>query len=224
VTDCYQPAERRFGLTRACLEVMREFMNPVVMITKNHLITRDLDILRDLAAARAAKVFVSVTTLDDELCARLEPRTSRPRMRLRAIEELTRAGVPVGVMVAPCIPGLTDHEMPAILAAARAAGARWAGFVPVRLPLSVRPIFEAWLEAHRPDRKDKVVHRIQEMRGGKMNDSRFGSRMRGEGVFADQIRAMFHAFCRKEGLNRMEGDEDLSTASFRRPGEQLGLF
>jgi DNA repair photolyase len=167
-------------------------------------------------------VYVSVTTLDDGLCGVLEPRTSRPRMRLRAIEELTAAGVPAGVMVAPCIPGLTDHEMPAILAAARKAGARWAGFVPVRLPLAVRPIFEAWLRAHRPERKDKVIHRIQEIRGGKLNDARFGERMRGQGVFAEQIRAMFRVACRKEGLN--EDDSEVSTAGFRRPGEQMSLL
>lgn len=230
VTDCYQPAERRFELTRGCLEVAREFLNPVSIITKNHLVTRDIDLLKDLAAAKAAFVFVSVTTLDAELCGVLEPRTSRPRMRLRAIEELSAAGIPVGVMVAPCIPGLTDHEMPAILSAARNSGAQWAGYVPVRLPLAVRPIFEAWLEAHRPDRKDKVLHRIQELRGAKaggeagarLNDSRFGHRMRGQGVFAEQIRALFKLCCRKEGLN--EREIELSTAAFRRPGEQLGFF
>lgn len=225
VTDCYQPAERQFGLTRKCLEVLAEFRNPVSIITKNYLVTRDIDLLSELASIDAAMVILSVTTLDPELARRMEPRTSAPRRRLEAIEALTKAGIPVGVMVAPVIPGLTDHEMPGILKAAAAAGARFAGVVPVRLPLAVAPLFSAWLERHYPDRKDKVLNRIRSLRGGKLNDSNFGSRMKGEGIFAKQISAMFELAKRKAGLDKPF--PSLSTEHFRRPVEsngQLDLF
>lgn len=224
VTDPYQPAERRFRITRGCLEVLAEFRNPVAIITKNHRVTRDIDLLGELARHGAAAVYLSVTSLDPELQRVLEPRTSVPARRLDAIEQLARAGVPVGIMTAPIIPGLNDHELPAILHAAAERGARWAGFVPLRLPHGVAPLFEQWLETHFPDRKTKVLNRVREMRGGKLNDSRFRSRMRGEGVYADQLRALFHVACRKAGLNdqRLE----LSAASFRRPDPtgQLGLW
>jgi DNA repair photolyase len=225
VTDCYQPAERHFQLTRKCLEVLAEFRNPVSIITKNHLVTRDIDLLSELASFHAAVVILSVTTLDPELGRRMEPRTSAPRRRLDAIEALARAGIPVGVMVAPVIPGLTDHEMPGILKAAAAAGARFAGVVPVRLPLAVAPLFSAWLERHYPDRKDKVLNRIRSLRGGKLNDSNFGSRMKGEGVFAKQISTMFELAKRKAGLDKPF--PALSTKHFRRPARpngQLPLF
>lgn len=225
VTDCYQPAERTFGLTRKCLEVLAEFRNPVSVITKNHLVTRDIDLLSQLASIHAAAVMVSVTTLDAELARRMEPRTSAPRRRLEAIEALSKAGIPVGVMVAPIIPGLTDHEIAGILKAAAAAGARFAGAVPVRLPLAVAPLFEDWLERHYPDRKDKVLNRIRSLRGGKLNDSNFGSRMKGEGVFAEQISTMFKLAVRKAGLDKPF--PPLSTEHFRRvpgAGGQLDLF
>ncbi len=194
----------------------------VESITKNFGVTNDLDILAPMAALHQAAVFVTVTTLDEELCGKLEPRTSRPRLRLEAIRRLSEAGVPTGVMIAPVIPGLTDSELPGILEAAHAAGARWSGFTPLRLPLTVAPVFTAWLETHVPDRKDKVIHRIESMRGGSLNDPRFGNRMRGEGPFAEQIRQLHALWSKKLGMGARK--MDLSTEGFRRPGEQLGLF
>jgi DNA repair photolyase len=222
VTDCYQPIERKLQLTRRCLAVLAEFRNPVSIVTKNFLVTRDLDLLRDLAACRAVHVNLSINSLDAELARRLEPRASSPRQRLAAIETLAKAGVPVGVLVAPVIPALTDHEVPSVLAAAKAAGACWAGTEVLRLPLTVAPIFQQWLERTVPDKKDKILGRIRAIRGGKLNDPRFGSRMRGEGIFADQISRMFHIACRKAGLP--EDAPEMSTAFFRRPAaSQLAL-
>ncbi len=223
VTDCYQPIERRLGLTRRCLEVLAEFRNPVVIITKNFLVTRDRDLLAELARHDAAAVFLSITTLDADLCGILEPRTARPARRLAAIENLSRSGVPAGVLVAPIIPGLTDHEPPAIIAAAARAGARFAGYVPLRLPHAVAELFSDWLGRHLPAKKEKVLGRIRAMRGGKLNDPRFGSRMEGEGIFAEQIAALFSMACRKAGI---EGrSPNLSTSAFRRPsGVQPSLF
>lgn len=224
VTDCYQPAERRLEITRRCLGVLAEFRNPVGVITKNELVTRDIDILQELAGHQAAVVMLSITTLDPEVARRMEPRASHPRDRLKAIERLAAAGIPVGVMVAPVVPAITDHEMPKILEAAAGAGARTAGYVVMRLPGAVAGLFEAWLEEHFPDRKEKVLNRVRELRGGQLYDPRFGNRMRGEGLFADQIRATFQTFRRRYGLD--QPSPELSTASFRRPGqvEQLGLF
>ncbi len=222
VTDCYQPVERRLQLTRRCLAVLAEFRNPVTVTTKNFLVTRDLDLLRELAASRAAAVYLSINSLDSELARKLEPRAASPKMRLAAVEALAKAGVPVGVLVAPVIPALNDHEIPAVLAAARAAGAVWAGMEILRLPLTVAPIFEEWLEQNVPGKKDKILNRIRAMRGGKLNDPRFGARMSGEGIFADQISQMFHVACRKVGFP--EDGPELSTAAFRRPeGAQLGM-
>ncbi len=222
VTDCYQPAERKFRITRACLEVFREFQHPFTIITKNHLVTRDLDLIAPMASLRAAAVFVSVTSLNPKITEVLEPRTSRPPARLEAIRALSEAGVPVGVMVAPVIPGLTDHEMPAILEAAAQAGAKHAGFVPVRLPLAVAPLFTEWLGHHFPDRKEKILNRIRDLRGGQLNAPQFHARMRGEGEFAALFSQMFHGACRKFALNQAE--LPLTRENFRRPGEQLGLF
>jgi DNA repair photolyase len=223
VTDCYQPLERTLGLTRRLLEVLLDFRHPVSIITKNHLVTRDVDLLRGLAAHRAVDVTLSITTLDVALARKLEPRTSTPLRRLQAIETLAAAGVPVGVNVQPVIPGLTDSEMPAILKAAAKAGATFAGHALLRLPLGVKEIFARWLEEHAPERKDKVLHRVFEVRGGKLNDPRFGTRMSGEGGYAEQIRALFHLARRKAGIPE-EGPE-LSTAAFRiPPGPQLTLF
>ncbi len=216
VTDCYQPVERHLKLTRRCLEVVAEFRNPVGIVTKNHLVSRDIDLLAELASHQAAAVFLSITTLDAELQRRMEPRASHPSARLAAIKELTEAGVPAGVMVAPIIPGLNDHEMPAILAAAAQAGARFAGYTMLRLPYAVATLFEQWLDQHVPNQKEKVLGRIRSMRGGKLNEGRFGKRMRGEGVLAEQIRALFQLAARKAGF-KARGPE-LSTASFRRPG------
>jgi DNA repair photolyase len=223
VTDPYQPIERHLQLTRRCLRVLADFRNPVVIITKNHLVTRDADVLGDLARYDAACVFLSVTTLDGSLCRVMEPRASHPTRRLTAIETLSQAGVPTGVLVAPVVPGLTEHELPSIIAAAVRAGARSAGYVTLRLPHGVGPLFEQWLAQHVPDRKDKVLHRILAIRGGKLNDPRFSSRMRGEGIFADQIRSLFALACRKAGLDGR--GPRLSTAAFRVPSEaQLSLF
>ncbi len=216
VTDCYQPVERKLKLTRGCLEVLAEFRNPVGIVTKNNLVTRDIDVLKRLAEFNATVVFVSVTTLDTDLRKVMEPRTSPPASRLATIEALSKAGIPVGVLVAPVIPGLTDHEMPKILEAAVKAGAKFAGYVTLRLPYSVAPLFEQWLGQHFPDRKDKVLNRIRSIRDGKLNDANFMSRMRGNGLFAEQIERMFDVACRKAGLP--DEDVNLSTAHFRRPG------
>ncbi len=223
VTDCYQPIERRLQLTRRCLEVLAEFRNPVVIVTKNHLITRDVDLLAELARFKAVAVYLSLTTLDAELPPKLEPRASLPKMRLAAIRALHEAGVPVGVLAAPMIPGLNDHELPRIIAAAAEAGAQWAAFTPLRLPYAVKDIFCAWLDRHFPGRKENVLNRIRSLRGGRLNDSRFGSRMSGEGVFAEQLAQMFRVAVRKAGLAGR--DYELATAAFRRPGEtQLPLL
>jgi len=222
VTDCYQPIERKLQLTRRCLAVLVEFRNPVSIITKNFLVTRDLDLLRELAASRAVKVHLSINSLDGELARKLEPRASSPRQRLSAVETLAKAGIPVGVLVAPVIPALNDHEIPAVLAAAKAAGAGWASTEILRLPLAVAPIFEQWLKEHVPEKEAKVLGRIRAIRGGKLNDPRFGKRMHGEGIFAEQIARMFHVACRKVEIQ--EDDPALSIAGFRRPeGRQLGL-
>jgi DNA repair photolyase len=223
VTDAYQPAERNYRLTRRCLEVLARFRNPVVIITKNHLVTRDADILAELAAHRAAAVVVSLTTLDPQLARVMEPRTSTPARRLAAIQTLVRAGVPTGVNVAPIIPGLTDFEVPAILKAAADAGAAFAGHSIVRLPYAVKELFSKWLSDHYPDRKGKVLHRIRGVRDGGLNDPRFGSRMSGEGVYAEQISALFEISRKKAGIP--SGRAVLSAAAFRiPPGPQLTLF
>jgi len=220
VTDCYQPVERRLQLTRRCLAVLAEFRNPVEIITKNFLVTRDIDLLSELAAHKAVMVHLSINSLDRELARRLEPRASLPEQRLAAVRALAGAGVPVGILCAPVIPGLNDHEIPSVLSAAREAGAVAAGTEIVRLPLTVAPVFQEWLERTFPGKKDKVLARIRAIRGGRLNDPRFGSRMRGEGVFADQISRMFHVARRKAGLP--EEWPELSGAAFRRPaGAQL---
>jgi DNA repair photolyase len=222
VTDCYQPIERRLQLTRKCLQVLDEFRNPVGIVTKNRLVTRDVDVLSELARHDAAAVFMSITTLDSELAWRMEPRASQPAARLSAIRELSQADVPVGVMVAPVIPGLTDHELPNIIESAVEAGARCAGYTALRLPFAVKDLFERWLERHFPDRKDKVLGRIRAMRGGKLNDPRFGSRMRGEGLFADTIKRLYQIACQKAGIAG-KGPK-LSTEAFRRPGREQELL
>jgi len=222
VTDCYQPVERRLQLTRRCLAVLAEFRNPVTLITKNYLVTRDIDLLRELAAHHAVQVNISINSLDSELTRRLEPRASLPKQRLAAVEALSRAGIPVGVLVAPIIPALNEPEMPAVLVAAKQAGAQWAGTEILRLPLTVAPVFQQWLETTFPLKAEKVLARIRAIRGGKLNDPRFGKRMRGEGIFADQISQMFHVACRKVGLP--EDGPEMSAAAFRRPeGTQLRL-
>lgn len=222
VTDCYQPVERKLKLTRRCLEVLAEFRNPVGIVTKNQLVTRDIDILSELAKHNAVAVFISLTTLNTELRGIMEPRTSPPAARLKAIRQLAEAGVPVGVLLAPTIPGLTDSEVPALLQAAADAGARFASYVVLRLPHAVAPLFERWLEAHFPDRKEKVLNRLRSMRGGKLYDSKFGERMSGSGIFADQIDQLFEVTRRRLGL--LERGPSLSITSFRRSSpDQLEL-
>jgi len=223
VTDCYQPAERKLQLTRRVLEVLLEFRNPVGIVTKNHLVTRDVDLLAQLAKFDCAAVYISITTLDPELTPRLEPRASLPRMRLAAVKTLADAGVPVGVMLAPMIPGLNDHELPKIIAAAAEAGATSAGLVPLRLPFAVKDIFSDWLTRHFPDRKENVLNRIRSLRGGKLNQSDFGGRMQGQGIWAEQLQQMFQIATRKHGLNQR--DYRLSAEHFRRAGgTQLQLI
>jgi len=223
VTDPYQPIERKLELTRRCLQVLAEFRNPCGIITKNRLVTRDVDVLKELAASNCAVVHISITTLDIPLNRIMEPRTSLPQQRLDAVKALADAGIPVGVMMAPVIPGLTDEEIPSVVEAAAAAGATQAGFVMLRLPHAVAPLFEAWLEEHYPLKKERVLNRVRGMRGGNLYHSEFGSRMRGEGFHADQIASLFKISCAKYGLNKAR--TKLDTASFRRPEEgQLELF
>ncbi len=224
VTDPYQPVERRLGITRACLEVLLECRHPASIITKNHLVARDIDILSRMAEHGTVMVTLSITTLRGDLRRVMEPRTSIPARRLAAVRALADAGVPVGVNVAPLIPGLNDHELPEILGAARAAGASHAGMMLLRLPFGVKELFAEWLEQHFPDRRNKVLARLREMHGGKLYDSRFGRRGRGRGPFAEQLWNLFQVGCRKLGLNRRS--YELATDGFRRPerGGQMRLF
>ncbi|HVO33163.1 MAG TPA: PA0069 family radical SAM protein [Elusimicrobiota bacterium] len=214
VTDCYQPVERRLKITRGCLEVLAEFLQPVSIITKNALVTRDIDVLKELARFQAARVTLSVSSLRPELARTLEPRAAAPPSRLAAIEALAKAGIPVFVNVAPVIPGLNDFEMPAVIERAAAAGASGAGFTILRLPYAVAPIFEKWLGDHQPDAKEKVLHRIRELRGGRLNDSSFGKRMIGEGPYARHVSDLFQAACRRAQFPTVA---PLSGAHFRRP-------
>jgi DNA repair photolyase len=216
VTDCYQPAERHFRVTRSCLEVLAEFRHPVSIITKNFLVTRDLDRLKELAAYSAVEVFLSITTLNADLAAKMEPRASRPAHRLRAVEMLARAGVPVGVVVAPIIPGLNDREIPAVLEAAKAAGATAAGYTMLRLPYGVKDVFQEWLKLNFPDKLERILGTVRSVRGGKLNVSDFATRMRGEGPYAEQVRQMFHVF--RERLGLQARTPALRTEHFRRPG------
>jgi DNA repair photolyase len=224
VTDPYQPVERRLGITRGCLEVLAEFRNPVAIITKSDLVTRDIDLLAELAAHGAAAVNLSITTLSRDLKRVMEPRTALPEHRIAAIRRLSEAGIPTGVNVAPVIPGLTDHEMPEIIERAAEAGAVRAAWIMLRLPHAVKELFADWLARHFPDRREKVLNRLRDLRGGVLYDPRYGARMRGEGPFAEQVRQVFEVACRRHGLNAT--DIELSTAAFRRPprGGQLGLF
>jgi DNA repair photolyase len=223
-TDCYQPAERQLKLTRRCLEIFREFRNPVGVVTKSALVARDVDVLSALAADGAAHVFLSITSLDGELARRMEPRAARPDRRLDTVRVLSAAGVPVGVLIAPVIPGLNDEEIPRILQAAAAAGARTASWVLLRLPKPVDQLFAAWLTEHFPARRERVLGRIRECREGRVSDARFGTRMRGEGVYAEHIGGLFRAAARRYGLDQPL--PPLNVTAFRRPpraGDQLQL-
>jgi DNA repair photolyase len=221
-TDCYQPAEARFQLTRKCLQVFAEFKNPVSLITKNALIVRDLDIFTELSTNNLVHACLSITSLDQDLQRVLEPRTSVPKARLQAVETLAKAGIPVSVNIAPIIPGLNDHEVPAIMKAAKDHGAESIGYTPLRLPYSVSQIFTEWLEKNRPLAKEKVLHLIRDIRGGKLNDANFVSRMQGQGAHAENIKKMVRLFREKYGLN--ERDFSFRTDLFCRPGDQLSLL
>lgn len=222
VTDPYQPVERKLRLTRRCLALLAEFRNPVAVVTKSSMVARDSDLLAELSAASAASVSISLTTLDAELQRRMEPRAGPPKLRLGAIERLARAGIPVGVLVAPIVPGLTDHEIPSILEAAARAGAQFAGRVVLRLPHGVKQLFEEWLAEHYPERREKILARLRALHGGSLYDSTFGRRQRGSGPLAEQIVGLFELARRRARL--AEKGPALSTASFRRPGSQLALF
>lgn len=212
VTDPYQPIERRLQFTRRCLEVFAEFRNPVGIVTKSALVARDRDVLGELAKYQAVQVFLSITTLDPELARNMEPRAATPSARLRTIRELSDAGISVGVLVAPIIPGLNDHEAPTILKAAAGAGAICAGYVTLRLPFAVKEIFTAWLEQHYPNKKDRVLGRLRDARGGKLNDVKFGRRMRGEGKWADLFSTMFRLHRQRVGM--LDECPELSAAHF----------
>jgi DNA repair photolyase len=214
VTDPYQPIERKLEITRACLRVLADFRNPVAIVSKNHLVTRDCDLLAELAGWNAARVTLSITTLDSSLARILEPRASSSSHRLEAVAKLRDAKIPVGVNIAPIIPGINDHEVPRIAEAAANAGAESAAYTIIRLPLTVAPVFVAWLERHFPERKEKVLNAIRSMRQGRLNTPDFGARMRGDGPLAEQIRLLFRVSCNRAGLGEFRSQ--LSTAAFRR--------
>ncbi|MEJ2077703.1 MAG: PA0069 family radical SAM protein [Acidobacteriota bacterium] len=217
VTDPYQPVERKLRLTRRCLEVLAEVRNPVAVVTKNHLVTRDIDLLKELSRMDAAHVSISVTTLDVNLQRVMEPRTSIPERRLNAVEQLARNGIPVAVLVAPVIPGLTEHEIPRILTAARDHGAWCCRYQLLRLPHGVKDLFEEWLRRCFPLRAERVLRRIREVRSGKLSDSRFHHRMSGEGIYARQIEQLFTKSSEKLGFR--SSLPELSCAAFRRNGQ-----
>ncbi len=225
VTDCYQPAERHFELTRACVEIALQCRQPIGIITKNALVLRDLDLLTEMAKQRLVHVAISVTTLDPKLAREMEPRTSTPAARIRAISELTQAGVPVRMMVAPIIVGLNDSEIPAILQAGKEAGAISAGYQLLRLPWTVLPVFEEWLHRTQPLKAEAVLSKIKSTRDGKMNDATFGRRMSGQGVFAEQVKAIFQLFQRKLGFTDELPERDCSRFEPPLPESgQLRLF
>ncbi len=220
VTDCYQPAEREFKLTRQCLKVAAECNQPLSIVTKNALVLRDLDLLQPMAAMNLVRVYVSVTTLDSKLARQMEPRTSSPAARIRTIETLVDAGIPTGAMIAPVIPGLNDSEIPEIMKTISSAGAQVAGFVLLRLPLNVLPVFEDWLNRTRPDQAAKILNRIRQTRGGQLNDSSFGQRMTGQGEIANQIRTMFRTFRTQHGLEQQFAPHNCG--DFIRPSKTPG--
>jgi len=225
-TDPYQPIERRYQITRQLLEVFLETRHPCTIITKNALVERDLDLLTELAKQNLVHAFVSVTSLDNKLSSKLEPRASAPHRRIAAIAALNAAGVPCGVMVAPIIPALTDLHMENILEQAAAAGAPLAGYTVVRLPYELKDLFADWLATHVPERAEHVMSLIRQMRNGQDNDPRFGSRMKGEGIFADLIRTRFRAALKRHGFNE-RGRVALDTTAFiapRKPTPQGQLF
>ena len=223
ITDPYQPVERKLEITRKCFEVLRDFKNPALVITKNHLVTRDIDIFQEMAVYQTIGINLSITTLDAELCRHMEPRTSHPLKKLKAVEELAKVGIPVGIMMGPILPGLTDHEIPAILKSAADAGAQNANYTMLRLPYGVKDLFHDWVYEHYPNRAGKILNRMREMYEGKLYNAEFGTRMRGRGIFAQQIANMFSLYKKKYNLNR---PFKLSTSGFDKTARdaQLSLF
>ncbi|HEX8541485.1 MAG TPA: PA0069 family radical SAM protein [Pseudomonas sp.] len=222
-TDPYQPIEREYKITRAVLEVLLRYRHPVTIITKGSLILRDLDLLAELAKQRLLSVFISLTTLDDELKRILEPRAAAPKARLRAIRVMRDAGIPVGVLCAPMIPMINDMELESLLSEAKAAGALSASYVMLRLPLEVAPLFDEWLQAHYPQRAEHVMSLVRQVRGGEVYDSRFGVRMRGEGPFADLLAQRYSIAIKRLGLNKRE-NFSLDSEAFCPPGGQMSLL
>jgi len=230
-TDPYQPIEREWRVTRSVLEVLAEHEHPFTIVTKSALVERDIDIIAPMAAKRMARVYLSITTLDRDLARKMEPRAAAPQRRLQALKTLSDAGIPVGVMVAPIIPQLNDRDLETILEAAAANGAQSAGWVLIRLPLEVAPLFREWLDAHYPMRAAHIMSLIRQMRGGRDYDSAFGTRMRGSGEFADLLEKRFMLACRRLGFDRGREHTGLDTSRFRRPapatrdeGRQGDLF
>ena len=220
-TDAYQPAERRLRITRSLIEVLQEAQHPFSLVTKSALVERDLDLIAPMAAQRLAAVYVSLTTLDGELARKLEPRAASPQRRLQTIKALASAGVPVGVSVSPVIPFLNEPELEQILEAARDAGATRAFSIVLRLPWEVNPLFQQWLQQHVPERADRIMARVREMRGGKDYDAAFGARMTGQGVLARLLRQRFEKACTRLGLNRARVELDLTRFRplSRQPGQ-----
>jgi DNA repair photolyase len=221
-TDCYQPAERKFRITRQLLQIALHYRQPIGMITKNSLVLRDVDLLKEMAQQNLCMVYVSINSLNEDLRLKMEPRTTTAKQRLKVVEELAKAGIPVGVLVAPLIPGLSDHEIPAILKAVADRGALKAGYTIVRLNGAISGIFKDWLEKNYPGRFDKVWHMIQSCHGGQVNDSRFGNRMGGDGNIAQMIRDTFSLHCRINKLNTTS--ITLTSDLFRVPSTQTSLF
>lgn len=221
-TDCYQPAEKKFKLTRQLLQIALEYNQPIGMITKNALVLRDLDLLKEMAKEQLCMVYVSINSLNEDLRLKMEPRTATASQRLKVVEQLSNAGIPVGVLLAPLIPGLSDHEVPSILKAIAERGATHAGYTIVRLNGAIAGIFKDWLEKNYPDRFDKVWHMIQSCHGGQVNDSRFVNRMKGDGNIAMLINDTFKLHCRINKLNLQA--VELDSSKFKVPSAQLGLF
>jgi DNA repair photolyase len=231
VTDCYQPAEQEYRLTRGCLEVCAAYRNPVGLITKSPLVERDVDVLQELHRTAAVHVAISIPFIDPDNARAIEPWVSSPQRRLQTVARLAKAGVPVGVMIAPIIPGLNDEDIGDVVKAAADAGADHAGYVLLRLPGAVKDVFEERLRASLPGKADKILHRIRETRGGELYDPRFGARGRGEGPYANMIGTMFRTLAKKHGLldgDRLSCAKSQAETTFRRPlakaSGQLGLF
>ena len=222
-TDCYQPIERKFKLTQAILKIALEYGQPIGIITKNSLILRDLDLLIELSKKNLCVVFISINSLTKETRSKMEPRTATAQQRLKVIETLSKNGIPVGIMCAPIIPGLTDHEIPKVLKAAADAGAKWAGYTIVRLNGEISKIFEEWLSKAYPDRANKIWNSIQSCHKGKVNDSEFGNRMKGSGQLAEIIKDTFRLHCKKNKLNQQMFEYDLNHFK-KNTIKQLNLF